>query len=119
MQKLTFEQLPSAISQLFEKVLKIEELLHQKQETGEHQKTDDELLTVEQAAVFLNLKKSSIYSKVSRNELPVMKRSKKLYFSKLELMQYLKDGRVKTNAELEAEAETYLSNNKKRFNYAK
>ena len=73
----------------------------------------EQLLTVQEAAQFLNLTVSTIYSKVSKGELPVMKRSKRLYFSSTELMQYLKEGRKKSNAEIEQEAEAYLSNNKK------
>ncbi|WP_197276676.1 helix-turn-helix domain-containing protein [Mangrovimonas sp. ST2L15] len=73
----------------------------------------EELLTVQEAAQFLNLTVPTIYSKVSKGELPVMKRSKRLYFSSVELMGYLKKGRKKSNAEIEKEAEAYLSNNKK------
>lgn len=73
----------------------------------------EQLLTVQQAAEFLNLTVPTIYSKVSRGGLPVMKRGKRLYFSSTELMEYIKDGRKKSNAEIEAEAEAYLSDNKK------
>ena len=73
----------------------------------------EQLLTVQEAAQFLNLTVPTIYSKVSKGELPVMKRSKRLYFSSTELMEYLKEGRKKSNAEIEQEAEVYLSNNKK------
>lgn len=55
----------------------------------------------------------TIYSKVSRGELPVMKRSKRLYFSRKELVDYLKEGRRKSNAEIEAQAESYLLTNMK------
>lgn len=71
------------------------------------------LLTIQQAANLLNLTVPTMYSKVSKGELPVMKRSKRLYFSRTELLEYLKAGKKKTFAEIEAEAETYLSNNKK------
>lgn len=64
--------------------------------------------------IFLNLTVPTIYSKVSKGELPVMKRSKRLYFSSTELMEYLKEGRKMSNSEIEQQAETYLSNNKKR-----
>lgn len=74
----------------------------------------EQLLTIQEAAEFLNLSVPTMYSKVSKNELPVMKRSKRLYFSRTELMNYIKEGRKKSNAEIEAEAEAYLSNNKKR-----
>lgn len=68
----------------------------------------DKLLTVEETAKFLNLSIPTIYSKVSKGELPVMKRSKRLYFSAIELTEYLKKGRKKTNLELEKEAEDYI-----------
>jgi excisionase family DNA binding protein len=73
----------------------------------------EQLLSIQEAAQFLNLTVPTIYSKVSKGELPVMKRSKRLYFSSTELMEYIKEGRKKSNAEIEQEAEAYLSNNKK------
>lgn len=79
----------------------------------------EQLLTVQQAAQFFNLSVPTIYSKVSKGELPVMKRGKRLYFSSIELMKYLKDGRKKSNAEIEAQAEAYLLNNKKGLNNEK
>lgn len=85
------------------------DLKNQPQQT-ERQKESEQLLTVQEAAKFLNLTVPTIYSKVSKGELPVMKRSKRLYFSSIELMEYLKVGRKKTNSELEAEAENYLNN---------
>lgn len=69
----------------------------------------DKLLTIQEAAEFLSLSVPTLYSKVSKSELPVMKRSKRLYFSQQELFSYLKEGRQKTNAEIEAEAEGYLT----------
>jgi hypothetical protein len=41
-----------------------------------------------------------------------MKQGKRLYFSSIELMQFVKDGRRKTNSEIEAEAVDYLNKNK-------
>ncbi len=79
----------------------------------------EQLLTVQEAAQFLNLTVPTMYSKVSKGELPVMKRSKRLYFSSTELMEYLKEGRKKSNAEIEQEAEAYLLNNKKGLNNGK
>jgi excisionase family DNA binding protein len=73
-------------------------------------KPAEQLLTVQQAAKFLNLSVTTVYSKVSRRELPVMKRGKRLYFSNLELMSYLKDGRKLSNAEIEQQADDYFSN---------
>ena len=79
----------------------------------------EQLLTIQEAAEFLSLTVPTMYSKVSKGELPVMKRSKRLYFSRTELLGYLKDGRKKSNAEIEAEAKAYLLNTKKGLNNGK
>jgi len=104
---LTFDQLPTAVSQLNQRLENIERLLTQK---NEQQQTEpaEQLLTIQEAAEFLNLTVPTLYSKVSKGELPVMKRSKRLYFSSIELMQYLKQGRKKSNSDIEAEANEYL-----------
>ena len=82
------------------------------------QPTDiDELLTIEEAAKFLSLAKSTLYGLTANGKLPFMKRSKRLYFSKSELMEYLKAGRTKGLKELDQEAEEYLSNNYKKGGY--
>ena len=52
----------------------------------------EQLLTVKETAKFLNLTSATIYSKCSRGELPFMKRSKRVYFSRTELLDYLKEG---------------------------
>ena len=111
-QNLTFDQLPKAVTMLTKEVSELKRLLIEKQERPTTEQPE-QLLTVQEAAQFLNLTVPTIYSKVSKGELPVMKRSKRLYFSSTELMEYLKEGRKKSNAEIEQEAEAYLSNNRK------
>ena len=76
-------------------------------------KDSEDILTTEQAAQFLNLSPHTVYSKVCRRELPSMKRGKKLYFSKVELLNYLKEGKKKSVEELQNEAEHGLINPKK------
>ena len=100
-----FEAIEARLNTIENLLLDIKHKAPKKQTDKEQQ---DELLTVQQAADFLKLTVPTIYSKVSRGELPVMKRSKRLYFSRVELMEYLKEGRKLTNTEIEAEAETYL-----------
>ena len=95
METMTFEQLPQAVATLIEKISKIEEILTEKNEQTE------KFLTVEEAAKFLDLTVPTVYAKVSRGELPYMKRGKRLYFSNIELVEYLKAGRKKTNEQTE------------------
>ncbi len=65
--------------------------------------------TIKEAAEFLDLTVPTIYSKVSKGELPVSKIGGRLYFFRSDLMAYLKSGRKKSNAEIDAEAESYLN----------
>ena len=106
--QLDSEQLSNLIQCSIRKVLK--EASPHKVEPSEQ---TEYLLNIQQAAEFLTLSVPTIYSKVSKGELPVMKRSKRLYFSSTELMQYLKEGRKKSNTEIKKEAENYFLSTKK------
>lgn len=109
MQNLTFDQLPNAVSSLIQKMESIERLLTEKTTTPH---TDQkELLSMKEAAKFLSLSTATIYSKVSRRELPCMKKNGRLYFIQSELMDYLKAGRKETLAEIK---ETTLDNLRKK-----
>lgn len=112
MEQITFEQLPTAVSQLSQKLENIEKLLLSQTNKDNPKETEDKLLNVEEAAKFLHLAVPTIRSKASRKELPFMKRGKLLYFSQKELTDYLKKGKVKSNDEIEAEADNYLSKKK-------
>ena len=112
MDNVTFNDLPKVVTLLTKEVSELKRLLIDNQEQKQAQK-EERLLNVQEAAQFLNLTVPTIYSKVSKAELPYMKRGKRLYFSSTELMDYLRDGRKKSNAEIQHEVESYLSNNKK------
>ena len=114
MDAISFESLPKAVAQLINEVREMKRLLLES--SNEPKVQEDELFTVDQCAEFLRLSKPTIYGLISKGDLPVMKRSKRCYFSKLELMEYLREGRRRTNSEIEAEAENYLSKNKKGLN---
>lgn len=101
--QLDSEQLSSLIQNSVRKALK--ETPPQTVDSTEH---PERLFTIQEAAEFLNLTVPTLYSKVSKGELPVMKRSKRLYFSRTELLEYLKAGRKKSNTEINREADTYL-----------
>lgn len=109
--EITFEQLPKAVTQLYDKLENIERLLLRKE--NEVQPEPDQLLTIKQAAEILSLSVATIYSLVSRAEIPVSKKSKRLYFSKLELTDWIKSGRKKTNAEIATEANSYIKSKPK------
>ena len=118
MENLTFDQLPKAVTMLTIEVSELKRLFLEKQEQQPIQQPE-RFLTIQEASEFLSLSVPTIYSKVSKGELPVMKRSKRLYFSNSELLEYLKEGRKKTSSEIQQEVDSYLSNNKKGLNNGK
>jgi excisionase family DNA binding protein len=118
MENLTFDKLPEAVTMLTNEVRELKRLLIEKQE----QPTDqpEQLLTIDEVATLLHLTKPTVYSKVSKNELPgVCKQGKRLYFDRQTIIDWIKQGRKKSNAEIEQEAKAYLLNNKKGLNNGK
>lgn len=106
---VNFDQLPEAVSYLIEKIDNLELIIkNQPKDSG------DEFLTVEEASAFLTLSLPTVYSKVSKKELPYMKQGKRLYFLKSDLIEYIKNGRVKTVSEVEAEADQFLTSKKRK-----
>ncbi|MBI0401362.1 helix-turn-helix domain-containing protein [Cyclobacterium marinum] len=83
--------------------------LKHKSKQAESSNQPERLLTIQEAAELLSLTVPTLYSKVSKGELPVMKRSNRLYFFRTELLDYLKGGRKKSIADVEQEAIDYLN----------
>lgn len=110
MNQLSFEQLPMAVAMLTKEVSELKSLLLKRQENPCNE-TQEKILNLKETAKFLDLAESTIYSKVSRGELPSMKRGNKLYFSQSDLLKYLKEGQKRTYDEVDAVAEAYFANN--------
>lgn len=107
---ITFNEVPEAICQVIERLTSIEKLLA---ENGSITKTEpDQLLTIQQAGEFLNLSVPTLYGYVQRAEIPVNKRGKRLYFSKQELFDWIKEGRRKTLSESSLEAKAIIKQKK-------
>jgi len=62
-----------------------------------------DLLTVDECAEFLSLRKQTVYGLIHQRKIPFFKKTKRVYFSKSELIKYLHSGRKKTIQEIEAE----------------
>ncbi|MEZ4804603.1 MAG: helix-turn-helix domain-containing protein [Bacteroidia bacterium] len=85
--ELTFEQLPLAIRDLTSKVERIESLLLNRSTSDND---TDQLICIKETAKYLKLSVPTIYRKVSRGEIPYCKKSNRLYFSKSELIDWIK-----------------------------
>lgn len=69
----------------------------------------DAILTIEQASEFLNLSKNTLYGYVQQSKIPVSKKGKRLYFSKLELLEWIKSGKKQTQSEIDNEVDNFLT----------
>lgn len=86
----TFEQLPTAIFEIVNRLTAIEKRLCA--EPTPTKVVNDKLLTTEELAEYLKVPKSFIYGKVHRNQLPAkrMPGSRKLYFDVNDVENLLK-----------------------------
>ncbi|WP_426291868.1 helix-turn-helix domain-containing protein [Dyadobacter endophyticus] len=97
MEQYSFDQLPRAVSELHQKLDNLQDLL---MESRQPLPQAAELMTISQAAEFLNLSVQTLYGKVCHREIPVSKKGKRLYFYKSELEDWIKSGKKKTMVEL-------------------
>ncbi len=89
-----------------ERLTRIESLLTENQK---------EVLTFNEAAKFTGLSKSYLYKLCANGEIPHFKpRGKMNYFNKSELLDWLQQNKVNTQAETETEALKYVTTNSER-----
>ena len=102
MEKLTFDKVPQAIEDILKKLADIEKLLAAKKQNEDR---FSEVMDISKAVEFLKLTKSTIYTKVSRGELPAFKSGKRLLFNKLELIENIQLNKKMSNYQLRKEAD--------------
>jgi predicted DNA-binding transcriptional regulator AlpA len=112
--KLTHDTLPQGVAILLKEFREFKNLFIQKQENTPTEQPEkwldlNELIQYDPE----KRTKPTWYSKISRNEVPYYKRGKKVYFLKSEIDVWLKQGKCKSNTEIEQESEAYLLNAKK------
>lgn len=83
-------------------------ILNLKEESKAETNKEPDLLTVKEVAKFLSLTESTIYAKVREGNLPYMKEGKRLYFSRQELIEYLKENRQTPIDEVINNVSSYL-----------
>jgi predicted DNA-binding transcriptional regulator AlpA len=87
-EKITFEQIPTTLAQICNKIQRIEQMLENR---NINSNDGEQIFNVNEASKFLNIAPITIYRKVSKNEIPFSKKSNKLYFFKSQLIEWLKN----------------------------
>ena len=77
--------------------------------------TDPEVLNVDQVTVLLNYSKSYLSKLTSSRAIPYYKKGgKTMHFLRSQIIEWIKTGRIKTNEEIDIEATTYVTLNKRK-----
>jgi predicted DNA-binding transcriptional regulator AlpA len=109
MENLVFTQLSiTEIRELFR-----EELANffAKNTIGENKTDSDEIGGIDLAIELTGLAKPTIYSLCSERKIPHSKRGKRLYFSRRELIEWIQNGKRKTQNEIAIESENFGQKN--------
>jgi len=107
MQNLVFTQLSiSEVRQLFREEL---ENYFAANLPANNQAKQDDIGGIELAETLTGLQRPTIYGLVSKRKIPHLKQGKRLYFSRQELIEWLKAGKRKTQDEIAAEAADFLT----------
>jgi len=71
------------------------------------------ILNMNELSEYLGLSKGTLYKFTSERKIPHYKRGKYIYFLEDEIIEWIKEGRIKTMDEIEEEASNYLLRNKR------
>lgn len=94
---ITFDSMPAALGQLMEQVAHLQRKLDAV--TSASPAHPSEFLNADEAADLLQLSKQSLYVKTMNRTVPHIKRGKRLYFDRSELIAFIRGGRVRTSTE--------------------
>jgi len=89
----------------YRRINRIEELIFNAnfEKSGDELEAD-RLLNVREATRFLGDAVATLYGRTSRNEIPFYKRGKKVYFKKAELLEWVEQGRVRSQVQIVQDA---------------
>ena len=72
---------------------------------------EDSFLTIDEVAKLINLAKPTVYGLVHQNKIPYIKKGKRLYFVKKEILVWIKSGKQTSKSEMELNVDAYLLKN--------
>lgn len=98
--KISFDELPRAVSELTEQVSTLTEMVSALQSSKPNEKT---LIGIDEACEVLHKAKPTIYALVRKGTIPSYKRGKKLYFYREELIEWIESGRKSVSQPISSE----------------
>lgn len=74
-----------------------------------------DILNIQQAATYLNLKVCTLYEKTSLKIIPHFKKGNKLFFVQADLLKWVQEGKVSTQSEIQTMAVNYLTKKRRKI----
>lgn len=108
--ELKFEDIPHVLGELVRKIERIELLLTQ---SSTQANDNEELLTIGQVSELVHLQVPTLYAYVHKKEIPHCKKGKRLYFSRPEIIEWIKQGKNNSISETCQQAENFLNSKAK------
>ncbi|UTX47169.1 helix-turn-helix domain-containing protein [Chryseobacterium sp. MA9] len=109
MKELTMQIQHNIFEELVENIkITVQEELEKIKESLSYSKDEELFYTLEQTAKILGIGKQALYGMNSRNEIPYCKRGKKCFYLKVDILNYIQEGRIKSKSEIEKEAQQAL-----------
>jgi excisionase family DNA binding protein len=107
-----------SLEELAEKIAEIIQLSGQgfvKNQDRQETKEIKEYLSLQEASELIQLAKPTIYGLTHRNEIPFIKKGKKLWYKRSELLTWLDSGRKQTREETEEQAMLQLKSSHRNY----
>ena len=78
----------------------IQETLRSAKQDEKMPAQQNEFLNISEASDFLKMAKQTLYGLTSKRNIPFIKKGKKVYFNKSEVIAWLNEGKMKTHSEI-------------------
>lgn len=122
-EELTFNELPSAVTLLLQKVDGLEHLLHQLQGYLTQKKKSEENghipMSLTEACAFLKMKRSTMYYHLENGNIPATRKGKNYILFKDELVRWAESGRTNDVPMTISEREEAISNGIRRHKFVR
>ena len=107
---IPFEQTQQDVAEVKKDLKELKALLLLK---AEIQVEDDDPKSIDEIEIMTGFAKPTLYGYVRKKSMPFCKINGRLFFFKSEIIEWIKQGRQKTNLEIDADTDTLLSNKRK------
>ena len=119
--ELTFNELPSAVTLLLQKVEGIEDMLHQLQgditQKKKYEENGHTPMSLTEACAFLKMKRSTMYYHLENGNIPATRKGKNYILFKDELVKWAESGRTNDVPMTTSEREEAISNGIRRHKF--